>query len=263
MKEECKLAVQMFTVREFTGSQKDLARTLEKIKGIGYPAVQISAVGAMGGKHPEVDAKTMRQMLDDSGLKCIATHRPLEALLGNVDEEIEFHNILGCNYVAFGGIALEHRMDPAAYWKFLKDASAVIPTYKAAGISFGHHNHSQEFTRTDEGMWLEDILIENGGMDLKLELDLYWVEHAGLNCERLLERCHGRVPVIHLKDKAVVPEDGPVMAPVGAGNMDWTHIIPACEAAGVEWYAIEQDVCREDPFDCLLSSYEFLRNMGL
>ena len=40
----------------------------------------------------------------------------------------------------------------------------------------------------------------------------------------------------------------------------WTGIIsmPACEAAGVEWYAVEQDICRRDPFDCLQSSYTYL-----
>ena len=150
-----------------------------------------------------------------------------------------------------------------SYRQFIANASKVIPQYKAAGIRFGHHNHSHEFTRTAEGISLEDILIAEGGPDLMLELDLYWIEHAGLNCVRVLERCHGRVPVIHLKDKEVVAKDGPVMAPIGEGNMDWDSIIPACEAAGVRWYGIEQDTCRRDPFDCLKSSYDFLRGKGL
>ena len=79
---------------------------------------------------------------------------------------------------------------------------------------------------------------------------------------RVLERCHGRVPVIHLKDKEVVAE-GPVMAPIGEGNMDWAHIVPACEAAGVRWYCVEQDTCRRDPFDCLQSSFAYLAGLGL
>ena len=48
------------------------------------------------------------------------------------------------------------------------------------------------------------------------------------------------------------------MAPVGEGNLDWDGIIPACVAAGVEWYAVEQDDYLSDPFDCLRSSYEYL-----
>jgi sugar phosphate isomerase/epimerase len=71
------------------------------------------------------------------------------------------------------------------------------------------------------------------------------------------------VPVIHVKDKEVVPGDGPVMAAVGEGNLDWAGILPACAQAGVEVYAVEQDICRRDPFDCLRSSYEFLQAQGV
>jgi len=259
-----KLAAQLYTVQEHTQTPRDLAETLKKIRGIGYTAVQVSAVGAMDGEKPEVSAAGMRRMLDDNGLLCIATHRPLGALLKHVDEEIEFHLALGCSYAAFGGIFGKDATDPAAYRQFIQDASRAIPRYKAAGIRFGHHNHSHEFVRIERhGATLEDILIDEGGPDLMLELDVYWIEHAGLNCVRILERCHGRVPVIHLKDKEVIPGNGPVMAPIGEGNMDWEHIIPACEAAGVRWYAIEQDTCRRDPFDCLKSSYDFLRSKGL
>ena len=260
---EDKLAVQMYTVREFTGDAVGVARTLKKISDMGYTAVQVSAVGAMNGENPEVSAQDMRRMLDDNGLACIATHRPWPNLLNDVDAEIEFHQTLKCDYAAIGGIPKEYGETPEGYRRFLGDAAPVIAKLKAAGIRFGHHNHSREFIRTEEGRWLEDILVDEGGEDLMLELDLYWVEHAGLNCVRLLERCGGRVPVIHLKDKEVVSEEGPVMAPIGEGNMDWEAIIAACEEAGVRWYAVEQDVCRRDPFDCLRSSHTFLRSKGL
>jgi sugar phosphate isomerase/epimerase len=78
-----------------------------------------------------------------------------------------------------------------------------------------------------------------------------------------MQRCAGRVPVIHLKDKEVVPKDGPVIAAIGEGNLPWNTIVPACEAAGVDWYGVEQDTCRRDPFDCLRSSFEYLSARGL
>jgi sugar phosphate isomerase/epimerase len=132
---------------------------------------------------------------------------------------------------------------------------------KSAGIQFGYHNHAFEFARTGPGhRTLYDIFVDEGGEDLMLEMDLYWVSHAGLNPERLVERCGGRLPVIHVKDKEIAGGE-PVMAPVGEGNLDWEHLIPACESAGVEWYAVEQDVCRRDPFDCLKSSYDFLTRL--
>jgi len=260
-----KLAVQMFTVRGHTKTAAELADTLNKISEIGYNSVQLSAVGAMQGENPEVNATEAKRMLDDHGLSCIATHRPWPALLNDTENEIEFHKELDCNYVAIGGIPGD-MYNPTAdgYRQFLRDAEKVISRLKKEGIQFGHHNHSHEFTKTSsQGPRLEDIIINEGGEDLMLELDLYWIQNAGVNPERILERSRGRVPVIHLKDKEVIPEEGPVMAPIGEGNMDWQHIIPACEDAGVKWYAVEQDTCRRDPFDCLKSSYDFLRSFGL
>lgn len=260
------LAVQMYTVRDFTGGAADLAATLAKIRAIGYPAVQLSAVGAMGGETPAVSAEQARWMLDDNGLRCIATHRNWESLAHETEKEIAFHHTLGCDFAAIGSLPRPYAEAGAAgYAAFAQDAAPVIARLKAAGIRFGYHNHAGEFERVGlEGGDTRtrfDILIEDGGPDLCLELDLYWISHAGVNPERLVERCAGRVPVIHVKDKEIA--DGqPVMAPVGEGNGDWPHLLPACAAAGVEWYAVEQDVCRRDPFDCLQASFRFLSETG-
>ena len=254
------LAVQMYTVRDFTGTAAGLAATLAKIRAIGYPAVQLSAVGAMGGETPAVPAELARKMLDDNGLQCIATHRSWNSLAHDTEREIAFHHSLGCDFAAIGSLPPPYAEAGAAgYSAFARDAAPVIARLKAAGIRFGYHNHAGEFERVGDGSPRTrfDILIEEGGLDLCLELDLYWIGHAGANPERLVGRCAGRIPVIHVKDKEVA--DGqPVMAPVGEGNLDWPHLLPACAAANVEWYAVEQDVCRRDPFDCLRSSFEFL-----
>ena len=172
---------------------------------------------------------------------------------------------LDCGYAAIGSMPGSYRKDGAeGIRRFLSEAAAVIEKLKAAEIDFGYHNHAHEFVRATDGCGtVMDILIDEGGDGLKMELDVYWVAHAGANPERLIERCAGRIPVLHFKDKEVVADDGPVMAAIGEGNLDWDHLIPACEAGGTEWYAVEQDVCRRDPFDCLKSSFDFLTAKGL
>ena len=254
-----KLAVQMFTIRDFVKTERDLAESLAKISAMGYPAVQMSAVGAMNGDNPEVSAAQARKMLDDNGLKCIATHRNWDALAQQTEQEIEFHHTLGCDFTAIGGIPHDYNANGAeGYAQFVRDAAPVVARLKEAGIRFGYHNHAFEFERMGpDRRPLYDIFIEEGGPDLLLEMDIYWVDHAGFNPLRLIERCQGRMPVIHIKDKEVANGE-PVMAPIGEGNLDWEHLLPACEEAGVEWYAVEQDVCRRDPFDCLRSSFQFL-----
>ena len=256
-----RLAVQMYTVRDFTATSAGLADSLAKIRAIGYPAVQLSAVGAMAGETPKVSPTLARQMLDDQGLKCIATHRGWDALAGDTAREIDFHQTLGCDFAAIGGLPQSYGRDAAGFADFARDAAPVTRQLQAAGIRFGYHNHAFEFERIGfqggSPRTLFDILIAEGSPALCVEMDLYWVSHAGVNPERLIERCAGRMPVIHVKDKEVAGGE-PVMAPVGEGNLDWPRLLPACAAAGVEWYAVEQDVCRRDPFDCLKSSFQFL-----
>ena len=257
-----RLAVQMYTVRDFVKTGKELSESLKKISAMGYSAVQLSAVGAMEGESPEVSAKEARKMLDDLGIRCIATHIGWHGLQNEIEREIETHQILGCDYTAIGAIPGNYGERGAeGYAAFVSDAEPVIATLKAAGIRFGYHNHAFEFKRIGPGRrTLYDIFIEAKNPDFLLEQDVYWTDHAGFNPVRVFERAPNRQPVIHLKDKEIDEKGQPVMAPIGEGNLDWEGILPACKAAGVEWYCIEQDTCRRDPFDCLKSSFEFLKD---
>jgi len=259
------LAVQMYTVRDHTHTASELAATFQKISAIGYPAVQLSAVAAMNGTTPEVSANQARKMLDDHGLRCIATHRSWDDLLNRTDAEIEYHKTVNCDFAAIGSIPKSYAEQGAeGYRRFIDDAQPVIAALKAAGIRFGYHNHAFEFMRSGDGRrTMYDLIVDSGNPDLLLELDAYWADHAGVSPLRIFERGSGRVPVIHIKDREIGPDGQPVTAPIGEGNFDWDRIVAACRAAGVEWYAIEQDVCRRDPFDCLRSSFEFLTSMGL
>jgi sugar phosphate isomerase/epimerase len=260
------LAVQLFTVRDLTKTAKDFASTLKAIADIGYPAVQLSAVGCMNGGTPEVDVNTAKKMLDDNGLQCIATHRSWDALRDATDAEIAFHKTLNCDFVAIGGLPKDlHDQGADGYRAFIAEATPVLRKLKEAGLRFGYHNHAHEFKNTGEKerQTCYDLFIDADPELWLLELDVYWCQHAGVNAERIFERCPGRTPVIHLKDKEVIDGEGPVIGAIGEGVLDWEHLIPAAKKAGVEWYAIEQDVCRRDPIDCLHSSYRYLRRFGV
>lgn len=259
-----KIAVQLFTLRDYTKTASGLEDSLARVRDIGYRAVQVSYVQALAGPNPELTASKARQLLDRYGLRCIATHRAWNDLSENTAAEIEFHRTLGCDYIAVGEMPRPWQHEgPAGVRRFIEHARPVIDKLKEAGIRFGYHNHDREFIHASPGGGtLFDILIEEGGEDLLLELDLYWVAHAGVNPERLVERCHGRLPVIHVKDKEVLEQRLAVIAPVGEGNLDWEHLLPACEIAGTEWYTVEQDICRRDPFNCLASSYQYLADLS-
>lgn len=52
-------------------------------------------------------------------------------------------------------------------------------------------------------------------------------------------------------------------AEVGKENMNWPKLIPAAEAAGAEYFFIEQDMTYgRDPMDCIRDSRNYLSSIG-
>lgn len=247
-----KPAVQMYTLRDHTGTPQELDASLAKVAEMGYPAVQLSAIGAWD--KGLIDAAGIRAMLDRHGLVCCATHRPLSRLKRDVEEEIEIHKTLGCDYVAVGSIAGDYGLETAGYRRFLVNIEPSIQRLKEEGIRFGFHNHALEFRQRGRDHY--DLLLDEP--DLMLEIDVYWVAVAGLDPAALLRRAAGRIPAVHLKDLEVTGWEPPTFAPIGEGNLDWDAILDACRTGGTEWLIVEQDVCRRDPFDCLASSLAFI-----
>lgn len=214
-----KIALQMYTLRDYTKTAQDFAQTLERVHRIGYAAVQLSAVGAMDGKTPQVSAKEARKLMDSNGIRCVATHRNWDSLAHNTDFEIEFHHDLGCDFCAIGGMPTEYNaMGADGYKRFLDESAPVIERLNSAGIRFGYHNHAHEFQRYEEHhKTYYDTFINSPNPHFLLEIDVYWAAHAGVNPVRLFERLKGRVPLIHAKDKEVVKE-GPRYVASGRGQ---------------------------------------------
>lgn len=252
---------QLYTLRHVTTTVEGFTDAMARLAQMGYDGVQLSAVGCMNGDAPSLDAVGARRILDEHGLRASATHRPWDRLRDHTDAEIEFHHALGCPYTAIGGVwpaPGETQAEAMARWT--REVPPVLDRLSAAGIQLGYHNHHHEFQREPGASdTLYDRLVRDADPRLQLEIDTFWVQWAGCSVERLLERLTGRVPVIHVKDLEVIGHDPGVMAPVGEGNLDWDHILPAALRAGTTAFIVEQDECRRDPFDCLASSLRFLR----
>ena len=87
------IAVTLYTVRNFCQNEKDLFDSLNKIKKIGYNAIQVSSIGP-------IDPKNVKKMCDDIGLIICATHEPNNEIIHHTEKVIEKLNILDCNFTA-------------------------------------------------------------------------------------------------------------------------------------------------------------------
>lgn len=255
------IAAQLFTIRDFTKTRKDFVTSMAKIRDIGYQAVQVSQIG-------DIADADVKRICDDNGLTICNTHVSVDDLLSKPDAVIEQHRLWGAHHVAIGGMPLENRESEAGFRRFADVANGIGERLHEAGLTFSYHNHSFEFLRFGARSGLELIFDETDPRFVQAELDTYWIQHGGADPVAWIERMQDRMPVIHLKDMIMLPaEDGgrpqQAMAEVGEGNMNFAGILAACRRIGVEWYAVEQDICQRDPFESLAISYRNLRALGL
>ena len=90
------IAIQLYTLRQFTKTADDLARTFARVKKMGYDAVQVSAIGKV------ITPQEVAAALKNEGLACVATHMPLDRLRDQTADVIAEHKSWGCEYVALG-----------------------------------------------------------------------------------------------------------------------------------------------------------------
>ena len=250
------IGAQLYTIRNFTQTEADFARSMEKIAKIGYKVVQVSAIGP-------IEAKKVKAICDNNGLKIALTHIPEVKLMNNLDAVIEDHQIYDCKYIGLGAMSEKYR---GADWLdyFAEDFTPVAEKIKAAGMKFMYHNHSFEFVHFPCGKTIMDALLEKMPADLMgITADTYWLQIAGVDVNAWMASHADRLPCIHLKD--LVPAVSETrMAAVGQGNINFPAILDTVSKNGVTEYAlVEQDNCYgESPFECLKKSYDHLKKLG-
>ena len=251
-----RIGAQLYTVRDFTKTIEEFEETCRRIRDIGYQIVQISGTN--------LPADEMKSILDKYRLEVVTTHRSFEGFLENLDEIIDYNQTLGCRLCGIGSLPWGIRANPTAVKQFVKDADRVSGELKQAGMLFGYHHHSFEFAKL-EGVRTIDRLIEDTDPEaFRFIVDTYWLQVGGVSPADFITGLGKRAMAVHLKDLNINPEQdfAQEMAEVGQGNLDWNGILNSCQNAGVSWALVEQDVCKEDPFQSLRISYEFLKGKG-
>jgi len=238
-----KIAAQLYTVRDFTKTAKDFEETLKKLKGIGYDAIQVSAIGP-------IDYKEVKQIADSFDMKICVTHSPFDRMKTDLQNLIDEHKHWGCDYIGLGSLPNEFRSSFESQMEFVDIINPIAKEIAQSGLKFVYHNHRFEFEKFNGKNFFEVVVENTDSKEVGFLVDTYWVQAGGVSPSAFISKYADRIDVIHLKDMQVI-EDAITMAEVGEGNMDWAPIMKVCEDINVKWYAVEQDVCYRDPFESL------------
>jgi sugar phosphate isomerase/epimerase len=232
-KKKIPIGLQLYSVRK--DCEKDLPGVLNQVGKIGYKAVEFA--GYYGR-----DAKTLRKMLDDSGLKCCGTHIHIPDLQpGQLQKTVDFNKTLGNpNLIVASMPPKKTKEDWEKAADFMSEVSAKV---KPQGMRVGYHNHGVEFTPINGEMpW--DIFFNRASKDVRIQYDVGNAAHAGADARVYLKKFPGRVVSTHMKPYSKSNAD----ALIGKDELPWPEIFNLCEnVAGVEWYIIEYERENEPP----------------
>jgi len=224
------IALQLYTVRE--SAKQDMIGTLREVAAMGYQAVEFAGYG-------NASATEVQAALTDLGIQAASAHIALARLQSEAATVFEEMRALNCHYVVVPSAPEEYRKSAADVQRLAGILNDFGRQAKQAGLQLGYHNHAFEFTQLDgQSMW-ERLLAATDPDLVVFELDVFWALAGGSDPVPLIRQHGARLPLLHVKDKPA-NSDRPD-APVGAGTLPWPAILAAGQAAGTQWYIVEQD----------------------
>jgi len=256
------LGLQLYTVR--ADLAKDFEGTLKKVKAIGIRNVQSNL--SMNGR----GSKQLRQIFDSMGFTWESIHAGGDALRANLQATVDEAKSVGlknitCSFPLYpvdrAAIMAGPSLDD---WKrnaevFNKAGSAC----KAAGLSFGYHNHNLEFRKVGDVVPYDLLLKETDPNLVQMEMDIGWVVAGGADPVTYLTKYPGRYYSLHIKDlkNQGIPNTNMKMisAIIGKGIIDWKMVLAAAHKAKIERAFLEiEEPYDPSPLEMVKQSFDFL-----
>jgi sugar phosphate isomerase/epimerase len=253
------VGLQIYSVREQLA--KDFEGTLAKVRAAGYTVVE--AAGYYG--RPAVD---FRKAMDNAGLRCVSTHHSLSMLQTQLDQWIEYGHTLGLEYIVCSSSGGVHR-DPAAKgaptlddWRYIAgEFNRIGAKIKAAGMTFGIHNHTPELAQFDAVNVYDELLRLTDPSVVVFEMDAGWVHASGHDPVAYLSKSPARFPLMHVKDMVAKPDGKQLMTVLGKGSIDYKPILRA--ASGLKYYFVEQEAFEMEPIEELRLDAAYMASLNL
>lgn len=255
------IGVQLYTVRGVLPDKP--AETLKAVDAIGYREIE----GTQGLL--EKIAPAMR----GTNLRPVSIHMDSRVVTQGSNDELsralDSFKKAGFAFAVMPYLPPNERGGLDVIRKLADKLNTVGEKCRATGLRLCYHNHAFEFEPMGGSSPFQVLMEGTDPKLMALELDLFWVSVAGHDVAATLAKYKGRVPLVHLKDKAkdtadrfneAVPRTA--FKEVGSGTLDWPSALKAADAAGVEHYFVEQDQTPGDPVESLRQSFSFVSKLN-
>ena len=251
------IGLQLYSVRDLL--PKDFDGTLAKVRAAGY--TEVEAAG-----YYKRTATEFRHAMDQAGLRCVSTHHSMGDLKPRVDELVEYGHTLGLEYIICSYPLHRNPATPGPFklddWRYMADElNKVGAKAKAAGITFGYHNHTPEFGTEDGILYYTELMRLTDPALVVFEMDCGWVRASGQDPVAFLAKTPERFPLLHVKDMEKNAKGEQHSTVMGQGTVDWRPILRA--ATGLKHYFIEQEDFSMDVMEALKLDAAYMRKLEL
>jgi sugar phosphate isomerase/epimerase len=254
------IGLQLYSVRNLL--PKDFAGTLHQLGAAGYKEVEAAG-------YYDKTAADFGNAMQKAGLRCISTHHALSVLRPQLEQLIEYGQALGLEYIICSSPGGVHR-DPAEKggeptlddWRWIAgEFNKIGEKVKAAGMTFGYHNHGPEFLSENGVVFYDELLRLTDPKLVVFELDCGWISAAGHDPVKYLSKSPERFPLLHVKDMVRGPNGQFHSTIMGRGVVDYHPILRA--ATGLKHYFIEQEEFEGDPMEALREDADYMRKLDV
>jgi len=244
---KCRLGVQLWSVREDCAA--NLEATLEGVAKMGYEGVELA------GPHGRAAAEWVK-LLKGNGLVAPSAHTGLDSLMpGKLQATLDFYGEIGSKNLLIGGVGGEYAASAEGFKRAAGILNQAAETAGKAGFRVGYHNHDFEFKPVD-GVLPFDVLAQNLGPNLLLEMDLGWVCYAGEDPVKWLQKYPGRSAFVHVKAHSSKSRT----AVLGQDEVDWPRVLKACvEFGSTQWLVVEHEEYADPPMVCIEQCLAYLK----
>jgi len=234
------IGLQLYSLRDQFG--KNVPGTLDKVHDMGFKNVELASTYNRTPAEFKAD-------LAARNLKPISAHFPYDRFKGDLDAVVREAKELGVQYAGCAWITHSGPFDE----KTCREAVEVFNKAGAAlakeGIKFFYHTHGYEFVPFGSETLFDVLVKETDPENVKYEMDVFWVVHAGQKPDEVFEKHGNRFELVHLKDMKKGTPTGLLTGgtdvkndvPLGTGLIDYRRTLAAAEKAGVKWYFIEDE----------------------
>ena len=253
---------------------KEPGPTLEAIAKLGYRYVE---GGLLPSIAPQLKAAGLQQVSAYAPTYLVTGNREAWAAAGGLlpesytwEHAVEEAKGRGLRYLVVTYLMKAERGSLDDYRRVAAKLDKAGEACRKAGLTLAYHAHAFEYEPIDGVRPLDLMLKETAPAHLALELDTFWASIAGQDPVAMLAAHKGRIPLVHLKDKAqgtpVQYDEGKVpkeaFKEVGNGAVDFAAFFELAEQSGVQYCNVEQDHCvGSTPLDSLRTSYANIRKL--